>query len=251
MREVKTIKKTFEEALAAFIAEARKHDLIEGVLVSGSYVNGRLGPYSDLDIYVLLAGTDSPAESWRAQVVGGVEMEVTQDTFEGYSKGLNEGQRVREEIHPLSTGTIIFDKQGQLARLKERASEVIEELSARSEPDMQAKEATARPLVFALRKIGNAHCRGDWITFESQCGFILHLLPGLVLTMSGRKVTPQPIQSFEQEFPQFYARWTRCLAAKDRDEKWRELKELIGEILSTFSIDKMPRRVPSLTCGSS
>ena len=236
----------FDQALAVLIDQARKDDSIEGVLVSGSYVNGRLGPYSDLDVYVLITQMTGTTERWKAQVVRGVEVEVTQDTFDGYSEVLNEKRRVREVLHPLSVGDIMLDKRGLLAQLKERASGVIEELSAHDELDAKTKEMTARPLAFGLRKIGNAHYRGDWIGFESECGFVLHLLPRLVLTMAGRRITPAPIQSLEQEFPQFYFRWTRCLAGKDKDEKWNELKELIAEIFCAFSIGKPPEPVTEL-----
>ena len=107
----------FERALNNYVDELQKAGHAKGAVISGSYVTGQLGPYSDLDLYVLVAEGCPSETGWQAIDRDGVEIEVTAHTYPEYIEFIGQGSRVREIIYPLSVGHILFDSQGQFEHL--------------------------------------------------------------------------------------------------------------------------------------
>lgn len=234
----------FDEALQTFLRETAGQKHCEGVLVSGSYANGELGPYSDIDLYVLLADHAGDLAGWETRDIAAIECEITRNTADGYRAVLRAGKDVRGTIVPLAEGRILIDRNGRLAEIRHEAQDAVRALSARVSPDREAKQSIVRPLAFGFRKIGNAYIRQDWYGFDYEYGFVLHLLAVQVLALSGRRVAPRPLQALREALPEIHQLLAACLNSQTHDEKWASFRNLIQRVFFEFSLGELPQPVP-------
>jgi len=237
------IKQTFDNALDCFISEIAKDTRYKGVLVTGSYVREELGPYSDLDIYVLLACEAESNAGWETREIDSVELEITKNTFQGYSAILKAAKDVRQVIFPIAEGRILLDRESRFAEIQEQAQDVVNSLSLPAPPDEQAKHSITRPLTFGYKKIGNAFIRQNWDAFESEYGFVLHLLPIQILALSGQRITPNPLELLNDMHPAIYCKISECFNSKTHEEKWNSYCRLMKRIFAEFSLGKLPEPI--------
>jgi len=237
------IKQVFDKALDFFLSEVSKDNRVEGVLVAGSYTRGELGPYSDLDIYLLLACDGENLEGWETREIDSVELEITKNTFQGYHSVLQKAKDIRDVIAPIAEGCILLDRESRFAEIKEQAQGVVRSLSQPIPPDGPTKLSMTRPLTFGYRKIGNAFMQQDWHVFDSEYGFILHLLPIQVLALSGRRIALRPLQLLKDHFPDISELLASCFENQTREEKWISFCALMKRVFAEFSLGKLPRPV--------
>jgi hypothetical protein len=113
----------WEAAVERFIAPWRRKKRVIGALVAGSYVTGQPNPKSDLDIYIVTqAGTP-----WRERGnrrIDGFLVEYFINPPEQIHKYFadNHASASAMSLTPYTTGRILFDKDGTLAKLRRVAN---------------------------------------------------------------------------------------------------------------------------------
>jgi len=112
----------WEIALDKFLKGWKKNPDVSGIILAGSYVTGNPTKNSDLDIQIILRrGCE-----WRERgnkIVDGFLMEYFANPSErimGYLED-DEKRRRRIESHMLITGKIMFDRDGEVKKLKDVA----------------------------------------------------------------------------------------------------------------------------------
>lgn len=108
-------------AIAALRALAR-HERYRGVLLFGSVAHGTATPESDLDVLVLTAGTDACANISHP-AIGGVKLDLSFNSLVQLRDLLAEQLRDGSRRPMLAGGRIIFDKDGDLTALRDRADD--------------------------------------------------------------------------------------------------------------------------------
>jgi predicted nucleotidyltransferase len=212
--------RVFDDALAAFEEQLRCDPHVTGLAVSGSYVRGNLGPYSDIDVYVVLSARTEGTAAWSCQWVLSVELECFRYTVEEYSTMLDERRRIRDIVHPLATAIVRFDGNGELSCLVQKAKQVIAVASACRPLEVSARASIERATLFGYRKVGNAYCRGDWLAFHYHMGHALHLLPSHLAALAGESVCPDPLRFVQQADPVIFEALQVTLTAPAAKAKW-------------------------------
>lgn len=114
--------KQWETALNAFLEEWKNREDVVGAIVCGSYVTGNPSPHSDIDVHIILL--DEVKWRKRGNVV------VDDYLIEYFANPPRQIKKYFEEdyknLRPHSmvqflTGKIIFDKFGEIKKLKEEA----------------------------------------------------------------------------------------------------------------------------------
>jgi predicted nucleotidyltransferase len=230
----------FERVLAERVRELRADPRVQAAMVSGSYVSGRIGPYSDLDLYLLVAeGSGLPA--WRTVIVNAVEVEETAHTADGYRRIIDEGTSVREIIFPLSVGRLLFDREDQFSRISEAAKDRVRDLSEVQPPDAKGRQSIQRALAYGFRKIGNALASGDTDRFRYELGFVLHLVPGLLLQLTGHRVSPDPLRDFRSLCPGLWPLYAACAQNGNVPSQWDGFERLMRQVFVEFSLGELPQ----------
>lgn len=148
-------------------AVARIHrdlgDDVLGILVTGSYIHGTPAPTSDLDVHVLIR---SPRRRRWNFVVHGVEIEtfvnplLAMDAYFRDPRGLT--------AHMLAAGQIVYDPEGAMATLQQKARAIWEAgpapLSARPE---WTYRYTPADLLRDLADVGDSDpAQSVWLTVQ-------------------------------------------------------------------------------------
>ncbi len=239
----------FESALGRFLAQIDADNRVDGVLVSGSYVAGTVGPYSDLDLYLLFSSDSSSLARWEVISIEGIELELTRHTFEEYESIIREGKHIKEIVFPLSMGRLLLDKRQRFGELVALAASKIKECSRFAPPDADARESISRALCFRYRKVGKALANDDANAFEYEIGFNMHMVPTLMLNASGHRITPDPLRQFKEALPAIYASFCRCLGATSTSERWQRYQELMQQAFAELSLGRLPQPLgPTKEC---
>jgi len=109
----------FPPAIAALRALAQQ-ERYRGVILFGSVAHGTATADSDLDVLVLTAGTDACANISHP-AIGGVKLDLSFNSLAQLSDLLDEQLRDGSRRPMLAGGRILFDKDGDLTTLRERA----------------------------------------------------------------------------------------------------------------------------------
>jgi N-acetylglutamate synthase-like GNAT family acetyltransferase len=214
---------------------------VVGVAVAGSFVRGEMGPYSDLDVYVLVSGEEE-VWGWETRVVAGVEVEVTRGDVRAYRARIERGDAaaLREVIGALAGARILRDTSGAFAALQRRAVEQMERLSLVRPASEEERASIARALSFGYRKAGNARWAGRTEAFRWEMMRLLGLVPGLVLGLAGRRVAPRPLEAMAEVAPGMHGAFARCLGAGTDAERWEALRELVRRIFAEYGLGEAP-----------
>lgn len=238
----------FDRTLADYVSETSQDDRIEGILVTGSYARDEVGPYSDLDICVLVVDECMDLPAWEAVTRNGVEIEIVRNTFQGYQDTLLEKREIRQVIVPLAEGRVIFDRNSRLARIKEQAQAIVDALSERVLPDDEMKANIARPLTFGYRKLANAYYRKDWLAFDLEYGFVLHLLLPQMLLLAGRQVAPRQMLVLREICPDLFRLLCSCFEGRTYEEKWTSFHQLMERVFAEFGLGNLPTAFGANNC---
>lgn len=109
-----------EQLFAPLIALLRAEfgEQLLGVLATGSHIHGVPGPTSDLDVHVVI---DQPRRQRRNIVLAGIEIEMFINPAFQIHRYMADGGN---DIHMFAFGRVIYDPQGLIGQLQERAREL-------------------------------------------------------------------------------------------------------------------------------
>ncbi len=113
---------TWERAVDRFLVPWKKRKDVTGALIAGSYVTGKPNPRSDLDLYIVT----KPGTKWRERGnkrVDGFLIEYFVNPPEQIRKYFadNFATHSAMSLTPYTTGRILFDREGSLAKLRREA----------------------------------------------------------------------------------------------------------------------------------
>lgn len=119
-------KQKWEIALDKFLKSWKENKDVSGIFVCGSYITGNPTKNSDVDIHIIL----KRGCEWRERgnkIVDGILVEYFANPPEKIIGYLEDDQKRRRKIeaHMLTTGKIIFDKNGEAKKLKEIAKKYL------------------------------------------------------------------------------------------------------------------------------
>lgn len=117
----------WQEALETFLDKWQNLDYVEGAVVTGSQVVGTATPSSDVDVHLIL----SPSVDWRErgnELVNGVLIEYFANPTFFFKQYLDEdyGNNSRQNARMFVIGKVLFDKNGEVAKLVQQASEYMQ-----------------------------------------------------------------------------------------------------------------------------
>src|SRR5689334_9932381 len=112
----------WERAVERFLIPWRKKKYVTGALIAGSYVTGKPNPRSDLDLYIVT----KPGTKWRERGntrVNGFLVEYFVNPPEQIRKYFadNYASHGAMSLTAYTTGRILFDRDGSLAKLRDEA----------------------------------------------------------------------------------------------------------------------------------
>jgi predicted nucleotidyltransferase len=113
----------WEKAVEKFIKPWRAKKNVIAALVAGSYVTGKPNPRSDLDVYIVT----KPGTRWRERGnkrIDGFLVEYFVNPPEQIRKYFadNHAHNSAMSLTPYTSGRVLFDKNGTLARLRREAN---------------------------------------------------------------------------------------------------------------------------------
>ena len=114
----------WKKAISKFIVPWKKRKEVVGALVCGSYVTGNPSRHSDIDVQILLGKN----VKWRERgnrIIDGVLIEYFANPLPQNLRYYENDHRERDRInvHMFLTGEVLFDKNGDLKTLIEKAKE--------------------------------------------------------------------------------------------------------------------------------
>jgi predicted nucleotidyltransferase len=116
--------KAWEEALSEFMKRWKGRKEVVGAIVCGSYVTGNPSKHSDVDVQILL----NENVKWRErgnEIIKGILIEYFANplpqNFKYYEENYN--SRDRNNIHMFLTGKVLFDKNGDVKMMVDKARE--------------------------------------------------------------------------------------------------------------------------------
>lgn len=125
------IPERFQAAIEKIRALA-SHDRYVGAFVFGSVARGEANEYSDLDVKVITS-EDSSCKEINHPFIDGIKLDLTFESLKQIEEHFEKEQKAKVgKIPMLAESIILFDKTGELAKLKERL--------LREEPDVITKE---------------------------------------------------------------------------------------------------------------
>lgn len=118
------MKEKWEIALERFIEPWRKRKEVVGAIACGSYITGNPSKHSDIDIHIIL----DKKVNWRERgnkIVDGILMEYFANPIQQVMKYFEKDYKGRRKIdvHMFTTGRVLFDKNGDLRKIIEKAKE--------------------------------------------------------------------------------------------------------------------------------
>jgi hypothetical protein len=141
----------WEAALAKFLARWRDRPEVTGALVCGSYVTGGPSPRSDIDVHILL----KPSTKWRERgndVVDGFLVEYFSNPPHRIRRYFREDHAHNRHMcaTQFATGRVIFDRGGDVAKLR-----------------TEARRWIAKPFKRSSRVQTRANCYGLWDALDN------------------------------------------------------------------------------------
>jgi predicted nucleotidyltransferase len=114
--------KKWEIALNKFLEKWKRKKEVVGAIACGSYVTGNPSKHSDIDVVIIL----DKKNKWRErgnEIVDGFLIEYFANPLPQIQKYFeyDHGLRRRVEIHMAHSGKVVFDKNGDAAKLKRMA----------------------------------------------------------------------------------------------------------------------------------
>ncbi len=159
-----TLKKQCEKALATFVDRYSSKRGVIGILVTGSYVSGKMDPNSDLDIHVVL---DAGSHRERGNCwIDGIEVEYFINPIAQVRAYFaeNAGQEIRATACMFAHGKVLYENGDALQKLIAEAHTALD----RKRKAMTKKERDhAGYLIDDLRKdLEDVYQREDWFAFS-------------------------------------------------------------------------------------
>jgi predicted nucleotidyltransferase len=116
---------TWEEAVNLFLKDWEKKKEVIGALVCGSYITGNPSEHSDIDLHIILANKTK----WRERgnkFVNGFLIEYFANPPKQIKKYFDEdfGDNSYQAPIMFITGKVLFDKEGEIAKLKHIAQKI-------------------------------------------------------------------------------------------------------------------------------
>jgi predicted nucleotidyltransferase len=111
--------KNWEVALDKFLKPWKENKEVIGIVVCGSYITGSPTKHSDIDLHIVL----KRGCSWRERgnkIVDGILMEYFANPPEQIEKYMESDYKKRRtmDAHMFSTGKVLFDKDGEVEKLR-------------------------------------------------------------------------------------------------------------------------------------
>ena len=116
------------DKLSTFLSEYENFDNTTGVLVCGSYITGNPSNHSDLDVHIILNENTMYGERGNRLIddllIGYFANPATQ-IIKYFEDDLSKNKLMSQT--QFATGEIIFDKDGDVVKLKNKAIKMIDE----------------------------------------------------------------------------------------------------------------------------
>jgi len=114
--------KNWENAVEKFIAPWKRKKYVEGIIMAGSYVMGTQTPQSDIDFHIVLADEIGWRERGNKRV-DGIIMEYFANPVRQIYQYMKEDPKSyrRADARMYAGGRILFDRNGEVGKLKEFA----------------------------------------------------------------------------------------------------------------------------------
>lgn len=117
----------WEEVLNKFISDYKNKDYVIGAVLCGSYATGNYTKRSDIDIHII---TKNISYKQRGNVIiDGIMLEYFMNPLSEIYKYLENDFKVRRRLadaNMYANGIILFDKTGEIQKLKEESSKYYE-----------------------------------------------------------------------------------------------------------------------------
>lgn len=173
-------------ATEIFIEKLQEKEIVEGIILFGSWARGNNRPGSDVDLLVIVSeGYSREIETYDNQI-----FEIVYTTKEGaleYWESDIDGCASLWEV-----GQIVYDKTGEIKRLKSNAQEILD----KGKPQLSAK-ARARLLFVAKDQLESSKIIAERNPSESNAIMANHVFELAKLFFDLRQqLTPAPKQRF-------------------------------------------------------
>lgn len=121
----KSQKERYDQAVEVYVARISQEPHVIGVVVSGSYVHGQLGPHSDVDVFVI-THPDTPHRERGNTWIEGVEMEYFQNPPQQIRAYFQRETYRPVSAHLLANGIVRYDVHPEVQAILQEAKAIVE-----------------------------------------------------------------------------------------------------------------------------
>ena len=117
-------KERYDQAVEKYLAQIVLDSTVIGIIVSGSYVHGEMGPHSDVDIYVI-THPDTPERERGNTWIDGVEIEYFQNPPRQIRAYFQREKARPVTAHLLANGILRYDAHPEVKAILQEASIIV------------------------------------------------------------------------------------------------------------------------------